>query len=94
MNHRINSLTFGDISQHDPIVANFGHADNGTHTIFNMFKKDGKVNEELKFKVEDEPQDYFYFIKLVPHVFVDTIGKTEMTSYSYSLNHNKKTADI
>lgn len=35
-------------------------------------------------------QDYFYFTKLVPHVFVDNIDNTDAMSYSYSLNHNSK----
>jgi len=38
-----------------------------------MFKKDGKVNENLKNDPEDQAQDYYYFLKLVPHVFVDHI---------------------
>lgn len=38
-----------------------------------MFKKDGKVNEELKYKPEDPPHDYFYFLKIVPHEFMDYI---------------------
>lgn len=37
-----------------------------------------------------EVKDYFYFLKLVPHVFVDEIHQEEYTSYSYSLNHNSK----
>lgn len=34
--------------------------------------------------------DYYYFMKLVPHVFVDVIEQEEKSSYSYSLKHNKK----
>jgi len=36
--------------------------------------------------------DYFYFLKLVPHVFVDEIYNQEFRSYSYSLNHNSKSS--
>lgn len=57
-----------------------------------MFKKDGKVNENLKNDPEDQAQDYYYFLKLVPHVFVDHIEEQQRNSYSYSLNHNKKDA--
>ena len=39
--------------------------------MFNMFMKDGKVNEGLKNQVEKVPQDYFYFMKVVPHRFID-----------------------
>ena len=73
LNHKINELTFGHQKGHDRIRAVFGNIDNGSHTIFNMFKDDHKVNDTLKFGVEKEPQSYFYFCKLVPHVFVDMI---------------------
>jgi len=58
-----------------------------------MFHTDGKVNTDLKFDPEEFTQHYFYFIKLVPHVFVDEIESDEKSSYSYSLKHNKKKAD-
>jgi len=41
--------------------------------MFNMFKRDGKVVEELKLFSENNVQDYFYFIKVVPHAFMDYI---------------------
>jgi hypothetical protein len=90
VNHVVDSLTFGHQSQHADIKKFFGTIDNGTHTIFNMFKKDGKVNENLKNDPEDQAQDYYYFVKLVPHTFVDHIEEQQRNSYSYSLNHNKK----
>ena len=93
MNHKINSITFGDESQQEVIVHTFGGIDHGEHTIFNMFKKDGKVNEELKYKPEDPAHDYFYFLKIVPHEFMDYIDQEIDYSYSYSLNHNQKTSD-
>ena len=52
MNHVIDSVTFGPTVNQDSIIKNFGHVDNGTHTIFNMFHKDGKVNEKLKEEFE------------------------------------------
>ena len=55
-----------------------------------MFMKDGKVNENLKTQPESNTQDYFYFLKLVPHEFVDMIEKSKRSTYSYSLGHNKK----
>jgi hypothetical protein len=58
-----------------------------------MFRDNHKVNDTLKFGVEKEVQDYFYFCKLVPHVFVDLIEQNQRSSYSYSLNHNKKASD-
>lgn len=35
-------------------------------------------------------KDYYYFLKLVPHVFIDKIKNDKFSSYSYSLNHNSK----
>jgi len=39
---------------------------------------------------DENKLDYFYFLKLVPHMFVDEIYNQEFRSYSYSLNHNAK----
>ena len=74
MNHKINELTFGNQKGHERITEVFGDIDNGTHTMFNMFHDDlDKVNSTLKEAHEDEVQDYYYFLKLVPHVFVNMI---------------------
>jgi len=61
--------------------------------MFNMFMKDGKVKEELKTQPEENSQNYYYFLKMIPHTFVDLIDQNERTSYSYSLAHNKKDSD-
>ena len=47
-------MVFGHPNQHADIRKLFGEIDNGTHTIFNMFKKDGKVNEDLKNEPEEK----------------------------------------
>lgn len=39
---------------------------------------------------DEDTKDYFYFFKLVPHIFLDNIHLEQYTSYSYSLNHNSK----
>lgn len=92
MNHRINSITFGETNIQKAITYIFGDVDNGSHTMFNMFHSEGKVNHELKSGTDDNVQLYFYFLKLVPHVFLDMISMKEWRSYSYSLAHNKKDA--
>lgn len=93
MNHKINSITFGGTDQHATITSLFGNVDNGQHTMFNMFNDThNKVNHELKTDPDDTTQLYFYFIKLVPHQFIDMIQLKEWRSYSYSLAHNKKDA--
>ena len=46
--------------------------------MFNMFAEElDKVNHDHKLNPEDIPMDYYYFMKLVPHVFVDTIEQEE-----------------
>jgi hypothetical protein len=93
MNHKINKVNFGNEANHEAIQRTFGHVDKGQHTMFNMFHDDaGKVNHDHKINPEKQAQDYYYFMKLVPHVFVDVIEQEEKTSYSYSLKHNKKEA--
>ena len=47
------------------------------------------VDDNL-YKLDEAPKDYFYFMKLVPHIFVDEIKADQYVSYSYSLNHNSK----
>jgi len=39
---------------------------------------------------DEDTKDYFYFFKLVPHIFLDNVHLEQYTSYSYSLNHNSK----
>jgi len=93
MNHKINKVNFGNEANHEAIQSTFGHVDKGQHTMFNMFHDDaGKVNHDHKINPETNSNDYYYFMKLVPHVFVDTLEQEEKTSYSYSLKHNKKEA--
>jgi hypothetical protein len=46
--------------------------------------------EDTLYKDDKDLKDYFYFMKLVPHIFVDRIHSEEYGSYSYSLNHNSK----
>lgn len=48
------------------------------------------VDDELYANEDGMQKDYFYFLKLVPHIFVDEIHLEEYRSYSYSLNHNSK----
>ena len=47
------------------------------------------VDDEL-YASDSASKDYFYFLKLVPHIFIDEIHDESYHSYSYSLNHNSK----
>ena len=91
MNHKINHISYGSlVDQHELLDTDFAKVDGGSHTMFNMFQKDGKVRDSLKTIPEDEIQDYFYFMKIIPHEFYDDINERNWNSYSYSLAHNKK----
>jgi len=46
--------------------------------------------DDTLYNIDDHTLDYFYFLKLVPHIFVDEISNENYFSYSYSLNHNSK----
>lgn len=83
LSHVLNGLAFGETSQHALIRKRFGHNE---HTSFDMMEL---VDDEL-YARDSEVKDYFYFFKLVPHVFVDQVHAEEFKSYSYSLNHNAK----
>ena len=85
----LNSLTFGDFAQQSAIKKRFGNND---HTTFDMME----LVDDSIYSNEDygNSKDYFYFLKLVPHVFVDEVHQEEYTSYSYSLNHNSKVINL
>jgi hypothetical protein len=84
LTHILNSLTFGDVSSHSAIKKSFGA--NNEHTAFDMMDL---VDDSL-YNQDTQTKDYFYFLKLVPHIFVDEISNEDYSSYSYSLNHNSK----
>ena len=78
-------MTFGEVSQHIHILLRFGASD---HTNFDMM---GMVDDQI-YANDLDRMDYFYFVKLVPHIFIDEINDSEFRSYSYSLNHNSKSS--
>jgi hypothetical protein len=72
LNHVIHTLTFGDTASQAAIKRRFGS--NSEHTQFDMMDF---VDDELYINSNNgqqtESKDYFYFLKLVPHVFIDEI---------------------
>jgi hypothetical protein len=79
----VNSLTFGDVSQQLAVRKRFGNTE---HTAFDMMEF---IDDSL-YADDADSKDYFYFYKLVPHVFIDEVHLEQYSSYSYSLNHNSK----
>ncbi len=64
LTHIMSSMTFGEVSQHIHIILRFGAND---HTNFDMMRM---VDDHI-YANDNDRQDYFYFLKLVPHVFID-----------------------
>lgn len=88
LNHVLESLTFGDIEAQNKIKSRFTTNSDSErdHTSFDMML----VVDDSLYYLDDISKDYFYFLKLVPHIFIDEIQSEEYQSYSYSLNHNSK----
>lgn len=83
LSHYYTALTFGNTKNHNKIKQKFGDND---HTTFDMTTR----MEEKIYAESEQALDYYYFLKLVPHVFIDETTSDMYTSYSYSLNHNGK----
>jgi hypothetical protein len=84
LNHVLNSLSFGDIPSQQNILKIFGQFPGRTSFDMMPYVPDALYNDD------SEAKDYFYFLKLVPHIFVDETSRRDYHSYSYSLNHNAK----
>jgi hypothetical protein len=55
MNHKINHISYGSKNQqHQLLKSDFAKVDGGSHTMFNMFVRDGKVKDDLKTVPEKE----------------------------------------
>jgi hypothetical protein len=67
LTHTIKSLTFGEVSQHVHIILRFGHNEHTNFDMMNLVDDNVYANDKSKM-------DYFYFMKLVPHIFVDEIN--------------------
>jgi len=83
LTHILSSLTFGEVSEHVHILLRFGANE---HTDFDLMRQ---LDDHIYAK-DNERMDYFYFLKLVPHVFDDLTIYSHFQSYSYSFNHNSK----
>ena len=52
-----------------------------------------KTFSDARYEVQEIPQDFYYYLKVVPHEFMDFISQERESSYSYSLSANIKRAD-
>jgi hypothetical protein len=81
LNHKINVLNFGDAESNSYILDRFGYNDN---TAFDRSLTFPDYSSDLLYK------SYDYYVKLIPHLFIDnTIGEQFM-SYQYSITSKAK----
>ena len=104
LNHVLNSMTYGEKDEQESIKQLFGpnksdinskklnlqQLTKDDHTAFDMMDF---VDDSLYY-LDQEQKDYFYFFKIIPHIFVDEFSTSEFNSFSYSLNHNSKTSQL
>lgn len=87
LDHYFKGFSFGDASQRDNINANF--ADYPEHTRFDLVSKGGaQQSDSISFEPSETHNNYYKFIKLVPHIFLDYTkenSERDFESYSYSL---------
>ena len=93
MDHYLEAYTFGDAHQTKQIQQRF--ADFPEHTKLDMVsdQADRKRMDILNDWDKESHMDYFKFVSIVPHSFVDTSisgREVDYKSYSYALSENKK----
>ena len=95
LEHYFEQFAFGDLSQADGILEHF--KEYPEHTRLDMVKDSARENQAAILSREQDPLHYNYykFVSVVPHIFLDksTEQHVDFRSYSYSLTINKKAAD-
>lgn len=95
MNHKINSLTFGNIANNKYLLHRFGYGDSAEVSKFTS-SYDNNFNQNKKlpsFENEKAKKNYDYFIKLIPHYFEDKIYNTVDTGYQFSMTSKSRPFD-
>ncbi len=99
LNHEIIYLNFGEIGYNDQILKRFKFDDNNSINIDGKGEKLGISFNNPKnipnFIKETKRKNYDYYVKLIPHIFDDTINEDKakigyqysMTSRSRDYNH-------
>ena len=95
LDHYFQQFAFGDLTQAEGIQEHF--AEYPEHTRLDMVKDQVEANRAAIMNQEGDFVHYnFYkFISVVPHMFLDTSTEEEVDfrSYSYALTLNKKKPD-
>jgi hypothetical protein len=95
LEHYFEYLTFGDAKVGQNIIDHF--ADYPEHTKLDMVHDQSEENfQEILASTDTEHFNYFKYISVVPHIFVDTSEsghEVDFRSYSYALTMNRKKSD-
>ena len=81
LNHHVSLLNFGDIKTNEIIKNKFGIED---------FSFNRKYINLPNFKSDTNKKYYDYFLKLIPHLFVDEATNEKFLAYEYSLNFRSR----
>ena len=95
LEHYFEQFAFGDLSQAEGILEHF--SEYPEHTRLDMVKDQARANQEAILAQEsDTHYNYYKYISVVPHTFIDTSTseQVDFRSYSYALTLNKKPADL
>jgi len=86
MNHRLSSLTFGDVAYNYNLLTKFGYDSQSSKS----FNQDANLPS---FENEIKRRNYDYFIKLIPHYFNDAISDSKKTGYQFSMTSRSREFD-
>jgi len=84
LNHHVSLLNFGDMKSNEIIKNKFG---------IESFSFNRKYINLPNFKADTNKTYYDYFIKLIPHLFVDEYTNEQFLAYEYSLNFRSRVFD-
>jgi hypothetical protein len=78
LNHKVVKLSFGDKEINKKILSRFGFHEDTFHAELPSFEGDNKKS------------NYDYFIKLIPHLFIDKIRGETFMGYQYSVTSRSR----
>lgn len=94
MNHKISSLTFGEVAYNQRLLSRFGYAEKKKSKLTSKNDNNFNHNKNLpSYENEKSKNNYDYFIKLIPHYFEDNIYSTVHTGYQFSMTSKSRTFD-
>lgn len=88
MSHKLSKLTFGDAAYDQTLLMRFGYGSDCKGG--NSFNQNGNLPNFIE---EKKPNNFDYFVKLIPHYFVDEGKGTKNTGYQFSMTSRSRDFD-